>query len=103
MRFMAATAKPLLNREFFTQSNIQNRKSKMDTTLIDDLGITWIRGRCRCCRAVLWEVLGDPVGLCRDCDAMRLEPIGILRFHRDIEYLQRLHSQQYHGACPLDV
>ncbi|HQU41636.1 MAG: hypothetical protein B7Z73_03325 [Planctomycetia bacterium 21-64-5] len=75
----------------------------MDTTLIDDLGIMWIRRRCRCCGAVLWEVLGDPVGLCRACRVTHIEPLGVLRFHRDIEYLQRLHTLQYHGACPLDV
>ena len=75
----------------------------MDITLIDDDEITWVRRHCRCCHAVLWEVLGDPVGICPGCDAARLEPLGILRFHRDVEYLQRLHTLQYHGACPVDV
>jgi hypothetical protein len=86
-----------------SQSKIQNRKSKMDTSLIDDRNITWIRQRCRCCGAVLWEVLGDPVGLCRNCAITDTDPLGILRLERDAEQLHWLHTVQYHGACAVDV
>ena len=75
----------------------------MDITLIDQSGITWIRQRCRCCGAVLWEVLGDSVGLCRGCRPIEKDPLGILRLERDVEQLHWLHAAQYHGACAVDV
>ena len=76
----------------------------MDISLIDDQGVTWIRQRCRCCRAVLWEVLGDPVGLCRACaNVAGGDLIGELRIDRDIDHLHLLHSLQYHGACTVDA
>jgi hypothetical protein len=74
-----------------------------DITLLDTSGITWIRQRCRCCGAVLWEVLGEPVGLCRDCHITETDPLGLLRLDRDIEQLHWLHTLQYHGTCALDV
>lgn len=75
-----------------------------DITLIDDLGITWLRQRCRCCHAVLWEVLGDPVGLCRACAGFANgDLLGELRLDRDIEHLHLVHSFQYHGSCAVDV
>ncbi|HET6878677.1 MAG TPA: hypothetical protein VFI31_00810 [Pirellulales bacterium] len=75
-----------------------------DTTLIDDVGITWVRQRCRCCGAILWETLGDPVGLCRRCAVVAAgDPLGDLRLDREIEYLQLVHVFQYHGACAMDV
>lgn len=72
--------------------------------LIDDHGVTWIRQRCRCCRAVLWEVLGDPVCLCRSCAQFAHgDLLGKLRVDHDVDYLHLLHRRQYHGACAADV
>lgn len=77
--------------------------TSFDITLLDDQGITWVRQHCRCCRAVLWEVLGEPARLCRRCDETPGDPIGILRIEHDAEYIHRFHTLQYHGACPMDV
>jgi hypothetical protein len=88
------------------KSKIENPKSKtpMDITLIDELGITWLRQRCRCCHAVLWEVLGDPVGLCRKCAGAACgDLLGELRLDRDTEHLHIVHTRQYHGSCAVDV
>jgi hypothetical protein len=88
------------------KSKIENRKSKipMDISLIDDHGITWLRQRCRCCHKVLWELLGDPVGLCRDCAGVAHgDLLGELRLDREIDYLHVVHSMQYHGSCAVDV
>ena len=75
-----------------------------DISLIDDLGITWIRERCRCCRRVLWEILGDHVGLCRTCAEVTTgDPLGELRPERDVEHLHLVHTLQYHGTCAVDV
>lgn len=75
-----------------------------DILLIDDHGVTWIRQQCRCCHAVLWEVLGDPVGLCRLCAEVDSgDLLGKLRIDHDVEYLHLLHKRQYHGNCAVDV
>jgi hypothetical protein len=75
-----------------------------EITLIDDVGIIWIRQRCRCCRAVLWEVLGDHVGLCRHCaQTAGGDPLGELRPEHDGDYLHLIHTLQYHGVCAVDV
>jgi hypothetical protein len=75
----------------------------LDITLLDNFGITWVRQRCRCCGAVLWDVLGDRVGLCRRCHEMHSDPIGVLRIEHNAEHVHRFHTLQYHGVCAMDV
>lgn len=75
-----------------------------DISLIDNSGVTWIRRPCRCCRAALWQVLGEPTGLCRGCARVAGgDPLGILRIENDAEQVLRFHTLQYHGVCAFDV
>jgi hypothetical protein len=52
---------------------------------------------------VLWEVLGDSIGLCRECHMTETDPLGLLRIEHNVEQIHWLHIVQYHGACAVDV
>ena len=70
-----------------------------DVTLIDDTGATWVRHLCRCGAGVVWTVLGDPAGLCRDCQRSRhAEPLGWRRREHDGIRRFAIHEAQYHGG-----
>lgn len=83
----------------FEADRLSTKRLDNDVRIVDGSGVTWIRHFCRSCRKTpLWDVLGEPTPLCRECreHLLKAEPLGGRRIDRLANDLLR-HESQYHG------